>query len=441
MGGRFGEDGTLTLPPAIPQTIADIGNQCLSESKDDRVTAATAGESQHSTTVPSPGESDVVRGDWEGDFFLNSSLAHVNRELSLALLATGRCELGLASRGTAMPVVDAAEARYTALAARVDRLYGETADFHLKHRWPPDFNRPTDGHFVLLQPWEFGRVPKAWIEPLRRNVDQVWAPTSYVRDCFVESGVDPSKVALVPQGVDPSRFRQGVEPLQLPTKKSFKFLFVGGTLYRKGIDLLLDAYCQSFSRADDVCLVIKDLGTKSFYRGMDAGDRIRQLQANSANPEIVYLTEDLSGRDMPKLYAAADALVHPYRGEGFGLPVAEAMACGLPVVVTKGGACDDFCPDDLVYGVSAEWKNVNFQQETAGQAWLLEPDLDSLKERLHQVVSQTAESRVVGRKASEFIRSEFHLGTGGMDGGRDSARAEGASRAPASAASVAAPQS
>ena len=406
-GGRFGEDGTLMVAAAIPETIADIGDQRLGENKDQRLTATTAGDSEHSTPVLSPSESDVVRGDWEGDFFLNSTLAHVNRELSLALLATGRCELGLASRGTAMPVVDAAEVRYPALAARVDRLYGETADFHLKHRWPPDFNRPTDGHFVLLQPWEFGRVPKAWIEPLRRNVDQVWAPTTYVRDCFVESGVDPSKVALVPQGVDPSRFRQGVEPLQLPTKKSFKFLFVGGTLYRKGIDLLLDAYCQSFTRADDVCLVIKDLGTKSFYRGMDAGDRIRQLQANPANPEIVYLTEDLSGRDMPKLYAAADALVHPYRGEGFGLPVAEAMACGLPVVVTKGGACDDFCPDDLVYGVDAERKNVNFQQETAGQAWLLEPDLDSLKERLHQVVSHTAESRVVGRKASEFIRSNF----------------------------------
>ena len=131
------------------------------------------------------------------------------------------------------------------------------------------------------------------MEPLRKNVDQVWAPTSYVRDCYVDSGVDPAKVALVPQGVDPSRFRPGVSPLSLPTEKSFKFLFVGGTLYRKGIDLLLEAYCQTFSREDDVCLVIKDLGMNTFYRGMNSSHRIRELQADPTCPEIVYLTEEM----------------------------------------------------------------------------------------------------------------------------------------------------
>ena len=403
-GGRFDDDGEFIVataddPGVIPPDFSEP--------------AAAAGTAEEvrsaSATATGPSDADLVRGNWEGDFFVHSSLAHVNRELVRALLATGRCELGLRHLQTAQfgPEEDDF-ARFPAVAARLNQFYrGDEADFHLKHRWPPDFNRPVDSRFILLQPWEFGRIPETWVEPLRKNVDQVWAPTSYVRDCYVDSGVDPAKVALVPQGVDPSRFRPGVSPLTLPTEKSFKFLFVGGTLYRKGIDLLLDAYCQTFSREDDVCLVIKDLGMNTFYRGMNSSQRIGQLQADPSCPEIVYLTEEMSGGDMPRLYAAADALVHPYRGEGFGLPVAEAMACGLPVIVTRGGACDDFCPDELVYSVAAQKVEVSFQQATAGQAWLLEPDLDCLKRRMLQVVDNAGEGRRRGRRASEFIRSNF----------------------------------
>ena len=48
---------------------------------------------------------------------------------------------------------------------------------------------------------------------------------------------------------------------------------------------------------------------------------------------------------MAALYRSCDVLVHPYRGEGFAMPVLEAMASGLPVVVTAGGPTDEFCPD------------------------------------------------------------------------------------------------
>ena len=403
-GGRFDDDGGLIVASADDSAVirADFSEPAAACRTSEDVKSASA-------TTRGPSDADLVRGNWEGDFFVHSSLAHVNRELVRALLATGRCELGLRHLQTAQFGPEEEDyARFPAVAARLNQFYGGgEADFHLKHRWPPDFNRPADSRFILLQPWEFGRIPETWVEPLRKNVDQVWAPTSYVRDCYVDSGVDPAKVALVPQGVDPSRFRPGVSPLSLPTEKSFKFLFVGGTLYRKGIDLLLEAYCQTFSREDDVCLVIKDLGMNTFYRGMNSSHRIRELQADPTCPEIVYLTEEMPGGDMPRLYAAANALVHPYRGEGFGLPVAEAMACGLPVIVTRGGACDDFCPDELVYSVAAQKVEVNFQQATAGQAWLLEPDLECLKQRMRKVVDNADEGRRRGRRASEFIRSNF----------------------------------
>ncbi len=345
----------------------------------------------------------VLRGNWEGGFFLHSSLAHANRELVLALLNRGGCDLGLIQ--SEAPQFGAGEdPRFAPLAQRLGGLEGEV-DFHLRHRWPPDFGRPVQGKLILIQPWEFGRIPQAWLKPLHENVDQVWAYTNYVRQCYLDSGVAPEKVQIVPLGVAPERFRPGLEPLPLATRKSFKFLFVGGTLYRKGIDLLLKAYCQVFSARDEVCLVIKDMGVNTFYRNQHAGEQIRRLQQDPANPEILYLTEDIPGTDLPRLYAACDCLVHPYRGEGFGLPVAEAMACGLPVILTRGGACDDFCPQEVGYWVGAQRRQVQFEQETAGPAWLLEPDLEQLQAQLRQVFADPQAARERGQEASRHIRT------------------------------------
>src|SRR5438105_15392682 len=96
------------------------------------------------------------------------------------------------------------------------------------------------------------------------------------------------------------------------------------------------------------------MGVGSFYRGQTAEERIAQLRSQPGAPEIEYLNQALTEDDMAGLYTACNCLVHPYRGEGFGLPIAEAMACGLAVIVPRHGACLDFCDDSVAYLVSAE---------------------------------------------------------------------------------------
>src|SRR2546428_731861 len=101
------------------------------------------------------------------------------------------------------------------------------------------------------------------------------------------------------------------------------------------------------------CLVIKDFGGQDVYAGQTLEAQIRSAQTRPDSPEILYLSDTLSPDELPGLYTACDCLVHPYRGEGFGLPVLEAMACGLPVIVTGGGATDDFVTDEFAYRLSA----------------------------------------------------------------------------------------
>ena len=75
-------------------------------------------------------------------------------------------------------------------------------DVHVRHRWPPDLTRPVARRFVLLQPWEYSRVPEAWVRGIAQGVDELWVHSRFVRDAYIHSGVDPARIALIPLGVD-----------------------------------------------------------------------------------------------------------------------------------------------------------------------------------------------------------------------------------------------
>ena len=344
---------------------------------------------------------------WEGAQEETHSLALVNREICLRLIRRGH---ELAIRPSSPQTNENHRASIDPLLGqRFHRSVSRSPTACVRHSWPPDLAPPQEGHWVFFQPWEFGSIPRKWIEVINQQVDEVWAYTHYVRDCYVQSGVPPDRVQVIPLGVACERFHPQVPPLPLKTTKPFKFLFVGGTIHRKGIDLLLIAYAEAFSRTDPVCLVIKDMGIKTFYQGQTAGDRIAQLQAQGV--EIEYIDRILTDEELAGLYTACNCLVHPYRGEGFGLPIAEAMASGLPVIVTGAGAALDFCTNDNAFLIPAKVTRLSQKRvgdlETVDYPWLVEPDLQALTSSLRYVVENPGEARSKGRAAMTHIRSRF----------------------------------
>jgi glycosyltransferase involved in cell wall biosynthesis len=353
---------------------------------------------------------DRISVTWGGVQFVNQSSGVVNRELCRELLASGRVELSLLSEET-KTIADSADPRMTALVKLLAQPVPEQTDVFVWHQFPPRLEPPPHGHWVVMQPWELGSLPAAWVEPMDQLVDEIWVNSSYVRECYIRSGVRATKVVVIPHGVDPSRYRPAVPPLGLPTDKRFKFLFVGGTIPRKGADILLETYISAFRADDDVCLVIKDFATESLYRGQGLGEAIRNLRADPRNPEILYLNAILPGASLPRLYSACDCLVHPYRGEGFCLPIAEAMACGLPVIVPDHGACLDYCDPSVAYLVPAREVQVPERQvgdlEMVDDISWAEVDRDALAAAMRQVISEPAEARELGSRASARIRQNL----------------------------------
>jgi hypothetical protein len=131
-------------------------------------------------------ESSRVRVQWEGDFEALHSLAMVNRVICHGLIDRG-LDLTIIARPPG-PSDERAEldARLRERSQGAGALSGCDTQVHVRHRWPPQLEPPSHGKWVLMQPWEFGSLPRAWI-PMLRRVDEVWAYSRYVRDCYLEA--------------------------------------------------------------------------------------------------------------------------------------------------------------------------------------------------------------------------------------------------------------
>jgi glycosyltransferase involved in cell wall biosynthesis len=336
-------------------------------------------------TAAAPASQLVLRGEHGGIH----SLAHVNDGLGGAIAARGYELVRRDPRSGQLPL----------------------ACPTITHCWPPDFAPGSEGPTIAILPWEVGAPPRAWVHAVRERIDRVWVPSAFVRDGYVAGGMPPGIVDVVPNGVDLERFSPAgrVRELDGPgAGAACTFLFVGGTIWRKGIDVLLAAWARAFGPGDDVRLVLKDFGVESSYKGQTSGDDVRALAAREDVAPVTYLTEDLPAAELPALYRAADVVVLPYRAEGFCLPALEAMACGVPVIHTAAGPTGEFCPPDAGWALSSrrvEFEARTYAGPTAGPACALEVDPDVLAAALRAAAgagpAERAERGAHARRAAE----------------------------------------
>ena len=345
----------------------------------DELEAYYSGQRPGRVSGPPPPESIAVR--WQGDHGQNTSLAIVNDRVTELL--PGHVQ------------------RVTCDARPLDGPAAHAADIEVRHQWPPDLRPPSSGRLAVIQPWEFGAVPRDWLAPIRAHVDELWVPSEWVRQMYVDSGVDPDRVVTIPNGVDLELFHPEGDVLPLlDATAGTRFLFVGGLIWRKGPDVLLSAWREAFAGRTDVTLVIKDFGADSVYRGADRGP-IREYAESGEAPRVLLIDDELSASELAALYRASDVLVHPYRGEGFAMPVLEAMASGLPVITTGGGPTDEFCPETAGWRIRS--RRVQFPSnrvdslDTAGRPWVLEADAAHLVELLTLAASDPQECARRGR--------------------------------------------
>lgn len=344
---------------------------------------------------------------WEGPQLVNSSLALVNRSISLELIKRADFHMTLlpSQRDTVSPE--------WSMGHELPDYYGSLrnvleADVHIRQQWPPSFRPSLAKKYVMFQPWEYGTIPRDWVDPIDQLVDEVWVNSEYTKNGYVQSGIKAEKVFVFPLGIDLMTFNPQGHIYKLSTEKTFKFLFVGGTIYRKGIDKLLEAYTSTFTRSDDVTLVIKDFGKDSYYKGQTYHEWIQQLAVSAEAPEIIYLDDEMTPSEIASLYRSCQCLVHPYRGEGFGLPILEAMGCGLAPIIPDKGPAVEFTTDDTSFRVQSSIQVAELPNlETVLPAELVDVDVTGLGRVMKGAYTDQNKVREVGLRASQHVASRY----------------------------------
>jgi glycosyltransferase involved in cell wall biosynthesis len=260
--------------------------------------------------------------------------------------------------------------------------------------------------------------PAEWVRQANA-MDELWTPTEFNRRGMLESGVK-KPVHIVPLGVDPQRFHPNVAGI--PNRNGdFVFLANFEWTARKAPEVLLRAFNTTFRADERAILVCKILNRD---RHIDVANEIRALGLVPRGGRVYYLyNHDFPHDQLATLYRSAHCFVSPSRGEGWGLPLLEAMACGLPAIATNWGGHTAILDPDDSYPLRARGivRAADFYE---GHSWA-EPDEEHLRELLRHVYEHRDEAREKGLRASARVRAaltwshtaaaiERHLWSGGL---------------------------
>lgn len=249
--------------------------------------------------------------------------------------------------------------------------------------------------------WETTIMPQDKLEILR-SMDEIWVPSTWGRQLLIDNGIPPSRVAVVPEGVDVETFKP-VAP-ERGGNRPFRFLFVGKWEERKAVDLLIKAYIQEFDPEEPVELVLH--AWNPYIRGFDLEAKIRSAIRGRRTASIIA-SAPLAEDALVGLYNSCDAFVLPTRAEGWGLPITEAMACGLPVIVTNYSAPVDYLDDDIAYLIPVaklvSVRDRNFFPSGRALGKWAQPDAKSLRRIMRHVFENPEEAREKGRLARQAV--------------------------------------
>ena len=237
---------------------------------------------------------------------------------------------------------------------KLNKFNGATkVDFYIQ---PPPFNKHVSNNYKIgYFYWEANILPKFWAKDIRRNLDELWVPCDLTRNACLRGGFKgPVEILHTPCDID--LFYSKIEipsPITdelVLSDNTFKFYSIFQWNERKGYRELLEAYYKEFSENDDVVLILKVNPINHRNHGLSRIKtdilKIKKMVNKRNLPKIFLITNHISKEHLFGLHRECDCFVLPHHGEGWGMPIHDAMLCGSNVITTKFGGITELLDND-----------------------------------------------------------------------------------------------
>ena len=323
----------------------------------------------------------------EGPFDSNYSLAIVNRDIAKALNNRDEIEIKLYSTegdGDFKPNLSNLDIRTSILALKELK----TIDITIRNLYPPRTNN-MQGYHKIIGPygWEESKFPNSYIELFNQRLTLVFAMSSYVKKILKENGL---YIPIVTTGIIVEDILNvKAKAFDFPLPLGFKLLHISSAFPRKGVNLLLKVF-DNIDNTLNISLIIKTF-PNPHNQTLNQLKELGYIPQKSYQKEITLYTKNkkeilLINKDIPQsqiryLYENSNLLVAPSFGEGFGLPMAEAMLLNLPVLTTAFGGQSDFCTYQTSWLIDFNFGYAQTHFKLKKSLWVI-PKKESLKEQI-----------------------------------------------------------
>lgn len=228
-------------------------------------------------------------------------------------------------------------------------FYDVTIQLQLPNEWNPFLGNFNVGVTAGV---ETDKCNPAWIDCINR-MDLVVVPSEFTKQTFLNTGEVTVPLVVVPEAF-PEAFTAPAVPVDLGLSTKFNFLVVGQLTGnntendRKNLPYTLKWLAETFAGCPDVGVVVKtNSGAQTQLDKRNVRAIFSKLVGEVSKPngpKFYLLHGHMSDEEMHGLYTHKDikALVTFTHGEGYGLPILEAAACGLPVIATNWSGHLDF---------------------------------------------------------------------------------------------------
>ena len=246
---------------------------------------------------------------------------------------------------------------------------------------------------IIYTMFESTKIPGDWVEHLKK-ADKVVVPAKFCQKSFKDAGIDAE---VIPLGYDSNVFQYRDK---IRIDEPFTFLHYDAFNTRKGWDLVFKAFTEEFTKEDKVKLILKTNKVNLPFPVI-----------KSQYPNIDVIKQTLSKKLLAELIHKSDCFVFPSRGEGFGLPPLEALACGTPVIVPNGSGMSEYFNDKYFLDVKIDCLKPAMYRRFKGvdTGLMIEPSLKDLKKKMRYAYEHREMVLKMAREGAKWVEKNYSM--------------------------------